>query len=276
MSAEAPRGGTKSVTVDITAQIQGHPWDLWGLAQLFNGENELGLRVVAEKPPGEPRIDFTKHYEIERFRRTGYDIVAQMTADVLRREHAGTCNLPEAADQAKQLLASMNGTAKLLDPGYYGVRLISLSFKSKESEGGHIPESRTPNKGRTGLGRVPEHAVFGPAVIALGANDRAIRFVLDAFSLPVTWASLYLIYDCIASTIGGTTALQKKGWISREKLRAFAQAANISRDIRAGIRHGFLVSNEETQSLVPLHEGHDTVMRLTYAWLEERITSAET
>ncbi len=209
------------MTVEIVAQIQGHPWDLWGLAQIFYGQNELGLLVKAEKPQGKPRIDFTKRYEIERFERSGYDRLAVMTAHVLRRDDVSACNLTEAAEQATELLASMNGTAKLLDPSYYGVRLLSLSYKSQGGEGGHVEASQIPNKERTGLGRVSEHGVFGPRVIALGFTDPAIRFVLEAYGLPITWASLYLIYDCIASTVGGTTALHKKGWVPKAQLRAF-------------------------------------------------------
>jgi hypothetical protein len=169
----------------------------------------------------------------------------------------------------------MNGTAKLLDPSYYGVRLLSLSYKSQGGEGGHVEASQIPNKERTGLGRVSEHGVFGPRVIALGFTDPAIRFVLEAYGLPITWASLYLIYDCIASTVGGTTALHKKGWVPKAQLRAFCLTANVSRDLRAGIRHGALLQIEDHQSMIPLHEGHDTIMRLTYAWLEDRVAAAE-
>jgi hypothetical protein len=36
--------------IRIIAAIMGHPWDIWGLSQIFDGREALKIKVEAVKP----------------------------------------------------------------------------------------------------------------------------------------------------------------------------------------------------------------------------------
>jgi hypothetical protein len=262
------------VAAEISALILGHPWDLWGLSQIFNGTNLLGVRISADKPRGKPRIDFKDRDGIPRFMRSGYDRSAHLTATFLQAEITNHGDLDDIANKVSALVESINGVAKLLDPAYYGVRLYSLVHKQPNGHSDIVLwTTETPNKASSGLGSLSQFAVVAPRVIALSLTDPAIRFALEAYNLPLSWASLYLIYDCIASKVGGAEALKAKNWVSKKKVVEFTNAANNSRDLRDGARHGKNPDEQTAARLIPLHKGRDIIVQITLGWLHERISA---
>jgi hypothetical protein len=258
------------MTIQIKASILGHPWDLWGLARLFDGKNEEGLLIEATEPAGMPAVNHRDQKALDRFHRFGHAQLATLTANDLCRSTAAECDLNTAATQAQAMIVRINGIAKLLDPEYYGVQLDALSYNAPGGSGGAIPSKPTQNKGYTNLGRHPSQSPAAVEFIALAKDDAEVNFVLEAFNLPISWASLYLVYDCIASAVGSRHDLADKLWVDKAALDAFTMTANKSRAIRVGIRHGSSPAADPPKPLIPLHEGHNTVMRLAMAWLQTR------
>src|ERR1700733_9201842 len=115
--------------IQITVTLLGHPWDLWGLAQLFDGSDSCHTLIKANKPEGLPKIDTHDEAQVNRFRVHGYDIPGTITSDELRWDgSAADLDLRDMAPVAESLLARMNGIAILLDPEYVSVRLHSLTY----------------------------------------------------------------------------------------------------------------------------------------------------
>jgi hypothetical protein len=251
----------------VKAMIWGHPYDLWGLAKLFDGQNPDGLLVTAEEPKGEPRIDYSDRNAIERFHRSGYSVQGALIANALDEALARGLPIDQLTGIAADLVTRINGAAKLLDPEYYLVRLVSVMWPT----GGHILADHPPNKGYTHLGRHPSHAPGALAFIDLASRDRAAAFVLETFNLPITWASLYLAYDCISADVGGVHALREMGWVSKDSLTDFAFTANKARNIWSGARHGSRPDATPERPLIQLPHGHNTVMRIAIRWLEWKL-----
>ena len=262
----------KVIVSTVTAMIQGHPWDLWGLACLLDGSNTEGLAVFAVKPKGQPRIDHKSPEAVQRFRRSGYNLQGNLSSNTLDQAFARGAALDELASVAANLVTRINGTAKLLDPEYYLVRLLSVTTPS----GMHILAQHTPNKDYTSLGRHVSQAPAALAFIELAGRDHAANFLLETFNLPISWASLYLAYDCIMASVGGVHRLRDMGWVSNEELSDFAYTANKTRDVRSGIRHGSHPDANLEKPFIPLHQGHSTVMRLAICWMGWRLTQAGT
>lgn len=258
-------------TVKVRAQIQGHPWDLWGLSQLFDGSNKLGISVVgAVKPDGVPQPKWSDKADRDRFATVGYDRIAQLSANIMDRASLGNADLGVIAAQAASLVKRLNGAGRLFDPEYYGVRLTGVTCDGPGGGGSKSLATLTPNKGFTGLGRHPSQAPFAIEVIAASLTDPAVTFVLEAWELPITWASLYLIYDCIVGKVGNAAGIVSRGLLTRKELDSFKAAANLARDFRTGIRHGSQNIKPPAAPLIPLHEGHRLMLVLTHAWLQER------
>lgn len=259
------------MTVQVKAQIQGHPWDLWGLAKLFDGNNPEGIHVEgAVEPSGAPEVPWGKPDDLKRYLQVGHLRVAQLLAKGLAYQSIGQVDLNEAAESAASLVKKINGIAKLLDPEFYGVRLVGVAYSAPGGGGGKSLGELTPNKGYTHLGRVQEHWGAAEAWSELAATDPATRFVLEAFNLPISWASLYLVYDCIAGTVGGTKALENAGFVAKAELKKFTKTANNVRDFRVGARHGSEPDTAPQSADCPLHEGHRIVQLLAHKWLAWR------
>jgi hypothetical protein len=70
------------MSFNFSATVRGHPWDLWGLAQLFDGNNPDKIKLVAEKPDGAPQVDFTNEAARTRFQRLGHNLFSQVMATI--------------------------------------------------------------------------------------------------------------------------------------------------------------------------------------------------
>jgi hypothetical protein len=248
----------------ITASIQGHPWDLWGLSKLFDGTDSTHTRVIAQEPKGRPSFDPSDPGAVARFRAHGYNISANLLSDeLIWHDDTVKPDLRDIRENAVSLLARINGIAHALDHEFRSPKLLYLSFQTESSSGSMPLGDWEPNRSETYLGGKlqPE---FAHGVLELSASDSAMRFVLDALALPRTWASLYLIYDAIAADVGGVHDLKKMGWVTPHLLSDSTNSANNSRSIREGARHG--KKPDPGRPLIPLVHAYVIINSLVLQW----------
>jgi hypothetical protein len=249
----------------ITATILGHPWDLWGLSQLFDGTDSFRTLVRSPKPEGRPTIDTTNPNAVTRFRIHGYDIAAPLTSDELVWDAAaGKVDLRDLRPIADQTIMRLNGLARTFDPTFIPVKLTHLSFEHENGAGSMTAGNWTPNKDMTYLGVQGQRGIASH-ILPLADSRPAINFVLDAMTLPVTWASLYLVLDAITTDVGDKHKLKKLGWLTDDELSDLTNSANNSRNIREGARHGNRV--ESTRPLIPLDVAQILTSKLVVCWL---------
>jgi hypothetical protein len=254
------------MAIPITATIQGHPWDLWGLAKLFDGTDTTRTLVTAIEPKGRPTFDATDKDAVTRFRIAGYDISATLISDELVWcDHTHRPDLRDMREAAVSLLGRVNGIAHLFDPDFRAVKLLYLSFQTTDSVGSMPFGDWTPNRSETYLGHDLQIAI-AKDLLSMSTNNAAIKFVLDAIALPRTWASMYLIFDAIATNVGGQHKLKKKNWITEQELSDFTNAANNSRNLSEGIRHASKVPLQ-SKPLIPFEQAYYIVNKLAVGWL---------
>jgi hypothetical protein len=253
--------------IPITATIQGHPWDLWGLAKLFDGSDATRTLVTAVEPKGRPSFDATDKDAITRFRIAGYDISATLISDeLIWRDSTRRPDLRDMREAAVSLLTRVNGIAHLFDPDFRAAKLLYLSFQTNDSAGSMPLGDWTPNRSETYLGLDFQFA-FAKDILKLSATERSAKFVLEAIALPRTWASMCLIFDAIASNVGGQHKLKKMGWVSEDDLSDFTNAANNSRELSEGIRHAGKVL-PQSKPPIPFHQAYYVINKLAIAWLD--------
>jgi hypothetical protein len=118
-SATSPQLAMFTMPVPITATIQRHPWDLWGLANLFDGTDSTHTHVKAQEPKGRPSIDTTDPKAVARFRAVGYDISATLISDELVwQDDTHKPDLRDMREAAESLLARVNVIGHFLDPEF--------------------------------------------------------------------------------------------------------------------------------------------------------------
>jgi hypothetical protein len=256
--------------IQVTAVVMGHPWDLWGLSRMFDGSDVSKTLVRAEKPNGLPTFDATDRDAINHFRVWGYDTQADVTStELLWDMSTGKVDLRDMRPVADNLIERINGVALLFDDQYKPVRPFALNWAHGGAAGSTIYSEWIPNKSVTSLGSVPEMATLAGEVLALAAKEQVGKFVLDAIVLAPTWASLYLVYDAIATNVGGVHALRKKNWVTEDTLRNLTNSANNSRDIKEGARHGN--ASKQDRALIPLEQASLIARQLTLCWLSEKM-----
>ncbi|WP_313002775.1 hypothetical protein [Brevundimonas sp.] len=262
--------------IQVRAQIVGHPWDLWGLSQIFDGDNALKISVQgAPKPSGAPSPNLAIPEERDRFARVGHDRMAQLSAAVLDRHTLADIDLRVIAEEAQALVTHVNGVAHLLDPEFRHVRLTGVTYVGKGGNGSKSIAEWTANKAFTGLGRHPSQAQFALSVIDASRGDPALSFVLEAWQLPLTWASLYLIWDRIAGTSGAAKGVAAKGYLTEAEIEDFRASANMARDFRTGIRHGSPLNKPRSAPLLRLVDGQILMQRLTLKWIGDRLAEGQ-
>jgi hypothetical protein len=256
--------------VQITATIYGHPWDLWGLSKLFDGSDANHTLVNAPKPQGRPTFDTNDSAQVQRFRVYGYDLPAPLTSDDLRWDGGvADIDLRDFTPVAETLVARINGIAILLDPKYAPIKLHSLSFSEGTSAGNLLRTDWIPNKDETRLGAQREHLSFAQGSLPLAVGNPAVKVVLAAAALPRTWASLYLIYEVIAESVGGQHALDNLGFVTKKDLSDFRHAANNSRSLDEGMRHS---KTPQPGNLIPLDKAYFIINTLAIRWMQSLIT----
>jgi hypothetical protein len=258
------------MTIQVTATIQGHPWDLWGLSKLFDGSNASHTLVKAAKPEGRPDFDTNDPAAVSRFRAQGYDVFATVTSDELAWDELtkGKIDLRDLAPTAELLVKRMNGIALLLDPGYSPAKMLSLSYQIAESVGSLLRSEWTSNKDATHLGTQQGHLSFAQDALPLASNDKAVQFVLEAIALPRTWASMWIIYEAIADNVGGQHKLDSLGFISKRDLSDFRSAANNSRSLSEGMRHA---KRPQPGILIPFEKAYYIINTLAIRWMDSMV-----
>jgi hypothetical protein len=252
--------------IQITATVLGHPWDLWGLAQLFDGSDSSHTLIKAHKPDGTPKIDTNDPAQITRFRMHGYNLFAPITSDELLWDGgAADIDLRDMTPIAESLLARMNGIAILLDPEYAPVELYSLTFSEGEKYGTLLRTDWTPNKSHTHLGAEQEHRSFAHGGLPLAANNPTVKIVMAAITLPRTWTSMYLIYEAIADAVGGQHALDNLNFVTKDDLVAFRKTANNSRSIDEGMRHS---KRPQPVTLMPIDRAYFIINAVALRWMQ--------
>jgi hypothetical protein len=96
-----------------------------------------------------------------------------------------------------------------------------------------------------------------------------VKLVLAAITLPRTWASMYLIYEAIADSVGGQHKLDKLGFVSKKELRDFRHAANNNRSFDEGMRHA---KKPEPGELIPFEHGYVIINTLALRWMQSLMT----
>jgi hypothetical protein len=239
---------------------------LMGLAKLFDGTDATRTLVTAVEPKGRPSFDPTDKEAITRFRIAGYDISATLVSEeLLWHDSTRRPDLRDMREAAVSLLARVNGIAHLLDPDFRAAKLQYLSFQTKDSTGSMPLGDWTPNRSETYLDG-DFQVLFAKDILKLSAKESSAKFVLDAIALPRTWVSMYLIFDAIASNVGGQHKLKKMGWVSEDELNDFTNAANNSRELSEGIRHASKVL-PQNNPLIPFDQAYYIVNKLAIAWL---------
>jgi hypothetical protein len=248
----------------VTATLQGHPWDLWGLSQLFDGSDSSKTLVVATKPNGRPTFDVNNRDQLTRFRIQGYDVAGQLTCDELILDDT-TGDLRDLRPVADEIITRLNGLARTLGPTFAPVRLTHLSYPKENGAGAMTAGDWIPNRDSTFLSASAHRDLATQALKLAGANP-AVNFVLDAMTLPATWSSLYLVHDAISTNVGGKPALKTLGWLTGDQLNDLTNSANSSRNIRQGARHGSRV--DSTRPLIAIDIAHMYACQLVVQWLD--------
>jgi hypothetical protein len=259
--------------VQVTAKIQGHPWDLWGMSRLFNGTDSTKTKVTADKPEGMPRADLSSAQAAQRFRLMGYDVFAELTSDeLLWDEKRGPVDLRDVRPVAEDVVARINGITILLDPDFVPVKLQMISYETPHGAGASSFGEWRPNKSMTFLGHHPNQILMAEKTMALSKTDPVVHWVLDAIVLPRSWASLYLVYEAIADDVGGVHDLKRMNWVGEDELSDFTNSANNNRKISEGARHAKRPST--ARPLIPLVQAVWIINRLVVAWLDWRVFDA--
>ena len=256
--------------IQVTVTVLGHPWDLWGLSQLFDGSDSSHTLIKANKPEGMPKIDTNDEAQVKRFRVHGYDIFGTITSDEILWDGTATdIDLRDMAPIAESLLARMNGIAILLDPEYVPVRLYSMTYSEGDKFGSLLRSDWKPNKSATHLGVQQEHHSFAHNGLPLAASNPAVKTVIAAITLPRTWTSMYLIYEAIADAVGGQQALENLNYVAKNDLIEFRKTANNSRSIDEGMRHS---KKPQPVSLMPFDRAYFIINIITLRWMQSLMT----
>lgn len=251
------------MTETFKARLQGNPWDLWGLSKIFDGSNSDATCVHA-KDPTTIRLDMRKPADQRHFDLFGHDTHTDLTGNSFALEFP--FNGRDMYDLAMPVINRINAIGRLLDLDFTPVTLFSCDYPRDKPRSFNLYGQGKTYKNETALGE-PGQSSF--AHDALGFENSAIDFVLEAWTLPTTWASLYLIYETIRDNVGGQTELERYDFVTGQELRDFRFAANTCRVISEGIRHATLL-DESTPPHILLSDARQIINKLTIAWLDAR------
>jgi hypothetical protein len=251
------------MTETFKAQLQGNPWDLWGLSKIFNGTN-ADATLIDAKDPATIRLDMRNERDQRHFEMFGFETHADLTSNSFRVEFPFGSR--DMYDLVVPVLNRINAIGHLLDPDYWPVTLFRCIYIRDQSTSFSSFGGGNKDKDETGLGE-QRQIPFAFDAFELGSDNAAISFVMDALNLPTTWASMYLIYEAIRENVGGSRALEQFGFVTGQELSDFRFAANTCRIISEGIRH---VTRLDAPSPphIPLSDARQIINRLAIGWLE--------
>jgi hypothetical protein len=224
------------MTVTFRARLQGNPWDFWGLSKIFDGSNSDATRIHA-KDPATLRLDMRKPEDREHFNMFGHDTHTDLTSNSFVLEYPFNGKIMH--DLAMPVINRINAIGRLLDPEFTSVTLFSCDYPKDKPNSFNLYGPGKAYKDKTALGQQGQ-SPFAHDSFDLGAGNLAIDFVMEAWTLPTTWASLYLIYEAIRDNVGGQAELEQFNFVTMQDLKDFKFAANNCRVLSQGIRHAKL------------------------------------
>ncbi|WP_100176496.1 hypothetical protein [Bradyrhizobium nitroreducens] len=251
------------MTVTFKASLQGNPWDLWGLSKIFDGTNSDATCIHA-KDPAIVRLDMRKPEDREHFNMFGHEAHVDLTSNRFTLEYP--FNGRSMYELAMPVINRINAIGRLLDPEFTPVTLFSCDYPRDKPNSFNLYGPGKPYKNKTGLGEQGQ-SPFAHDVFELGSENSVIDFVMETWTLPTTWASLYLIYEAIRDNVGGQAELEQFNFVTGQELRDFRFAANTCRVISEGIRHASRL-DEATLSHIPLSDACQIINKLTVGWLD--------
>lgn len=251
------------VKVQYVAHIQGHRWDLYGLSKIFTTPK---CRVEAEQPPRRQELDRSIPEQALLFRQWDKPCTAKIySSDLLE---SPSTYWKEIKIRAEKLVEGMNGIGVLLDPEFRPTLLTGLSYSCHHGGGQATFSGPGDWRERISLGRHPAHNALAESFSSDSLDDPVVRFVLQALNLPTAWYSLYAIYECIRDEVD-EAKLVEFGWANKQKLNEFRKAANNSRDLRKGARHGKPPTFKG--ELMSLLEASGVIRALALHWVHQKL-----
>lgn len=251
------------MTETFKARLQGNPWDLWGLSKIFDGTNRDATCVHA-KDPATIRLDMRNREDQEHFNMFGYHTHTDLTSNSFTLEFP--FNGRDMYELVLPVISRINAIARLLDPEFTPVTLFSCDYPKDKPNSFNLYGEGKAYKNNTVLGEQSQ-TPFAHDAFELGADNATIGFVMEAWNLPTTWASLYLIYEAIRDNVGGQTDLEQYGFVTAQELKDFRFAANTCRVISEGIRHATPL-DASLPLHVPLSDARQIINKLTVGWLD--------
>jgi hypothetical protein len=180
-------------------------------------------------------------------------------------------------DTAEEILRAMNGAARLSRPSFHPatIRRLECHDLSGAVCGATTWQFTTPDEvrryafppARTGLVDLLQKWV--ELARSSAPVDQALH-IIGAF--PITWSSLYLIFEIVCADMGGEAEMLKRHWIKRTMLNRFTTSANHARSIKEGARHGGPVKRgQKPAATIDLMRAHTFIVQLLNGWLAEKV-----
>lgn len=209
---------------------------------------------------------------IETFHNLGYkeDFISS-DPEVIIIDTEQDRNFEEIENRAEQILAVVNGAAKLYYTQYNPIEIDCIIRKHPY---GLYLRSKSPFDRRSY--EFSENDSSWAETInqwaMAGLHDQKVEFAFQIYgSIPHNWPTLYLIYEVIRTDCG--CAPSHKGWVSRAYESRFTGTANNNRDIETGIRHAS--ETKEYAKALPLEEGQELIRKLLKQWIEDKIRKSQ-
>jgi hypothetical protein len=222
-------------------RLKGHPLDLDRLSDQFRAD-DLRVHRVGE------------HWFLET---TELDEVRQDSVSVFER---GT-----------EILAKMNGAARLLDPAYEPVETDGTMYDPGGAPHVLVFGQTAFGRGhaRNARGRDTPDDVVPPAQEAydVAKTNQAAAAVLRLLGQgSQDWVNLYRILDYIGHDCGGKAKIVDLGLATKDDLDRFGASANRVEVSGDGARHGPLTGAPPTRTMT-LPEGQRFVVSVVEHWI---------
>ena len=173
--------------------------------------------------------------------------------------------------RARELLTRVNGSARILDPGYTPV---VLTDRYENRENGDLVEPpmvalevHMRGRGRMTVGGPP----LGQPLLNAGSANSDVADLLRIAGRParlMTWIDLYKVYEIVTTAMGGPDQVANAGWANKSELSRFRASAN-----RPGLsgdeaRHARMGGDDPTFEPMSSSEGQNFALRLAKQFID--------
>lgn len=258
-------GGGRRLT--WLARLSGHDFDLQAISELFSQSSS-------------PACYITKDNE-------GYYLNSQEFEDFCNATKEKGWATDKATKKATELLAPMNGLAKLLSEGF---QLVQPAYVVQIADNGtrqnYVMVAGTVRmqgdlSGEVSISEetVEEHQLSSfdtPQIqewMSLLENDPLVKRALALYGgQKPTWKNLYMVLDVIIQDVGGEKSRRKKPWWPEETVTTFKWTANSFGALGQEARHGKDIDQSPDPPMT-LAEAKDLIRQLLRGWLQEEALS---